>query len=184
MLGVTYDVRSIENSIYAVEDFLTMQLTTNQPAFGNVITRPLTFVRADQQIFSILGRVNYTFDNKYILTATVRRDGVSKFSKDNGFGVFPSLALAWNAGNEDFIKNLDVFKSLKIRAGWGQIGNHGIGPYGTLSNYGVLNNLYGNSSGGTNVPIALRNLANPDLTWETTEQVNFGLDFAILEDII
>ena len=184
MLGVTYDVRSIENSIYAVEDFLTMQLTTNQPAFGNVITRPLTFIRADQQIFSILGRVNYTFDNKYILTATVRRDGVSKFSKDNRFGVFPSLALAWNAGNEDFIKNLDVFKSLKIRAGWGQIGNHGIGPYGTLSNYGVLNNLYGNASGGTNVPIALRNLANPDLTWETTEQVNFGIDFTTLNDIV
>ena len=184
MLGVTYDVRSIENSIYAVEDFLTMQLTTNQPAFGNVITRPLTFIRADQQIFSILGRVNYTFDNKYILTATVRRDGVSKFSKDNRFGVFPSLALAWNAGNEDFIKNLDIFKSLKIRAGWGQIGNHGIGPYGTLSNYGVLNNLYGNASGGTNVPIALRNLANPDLTWETTEQVNFGIDFTTLNDIV
>ena len=68
-----------------------MQLTTNQPAFGKVITRPLTYLRADQQIFSILGRVNYTFDNKYILTATVRRDGVSKFSKDNRYGVFPSL---------------------------------------------------------------------------------------------
>ena len=134
MLGVTYDVRSVENSIYAVEDFLTMQLTTNQPAFGNVITRPLTYVRADQQIFSILGRVNYTFDNKYILTATVRRDGVSKFSKNN--------------------------------------------------RYGVLNNLYGNASGGTNVPIALRNLANPDLTWETTEQVNFGIDFTTLNDIV
>ena len=184
MLGVTYDVRSVENSIYAVEDFLTMQLTTNQPAFGNVITRPLTYVRADQQIFSILGRVNYTFDNKYILTATVRRDGVSKFSKNNRYGVFPSIALAWNAGNEDFIKNLDVFESLKLRAGWGQIGNHGIGAYGTLSNYGVLNNLYGNASGGTNVPIALRNLANPDLTWETTEQVNFGIDFTTLNDIV
>ena len=184
MLGVTYDVRSVENSIYAVEDFLTMQLTVNQPAFGNVITRPLTFVRADQQIFSILGRVNYTFDNKYILTATVRRDGVSKFSKNNRYGVFPSIALAWNAGNENFIKNLDVFETLKLRAGWGQIGNHGIGAYGTLSNYGVLNNLYGNATGGTNVPIALRNLANPDLTWETTEQVNFGLDFTILKGFV
>ena len=183
MVGLTYDVRNIENSIYAVEDFLTMQFTTDQPAYGNVITRPLTFIKADQQIFSMLGRVNYTFDNKYILTATVRRDGVSKFAENNRYGVFPSLAFAWNAGNERFIQNLDIFESLKFRAGWGQIGNHGIGPYGSLSNYGV-SSLYGNASGGTNVPIALRNLANPDLTWETTEQTNFGVDFTTLNGVI
>ena len=183
LLGVTYDVRNIENSIYAVEDFLTMQFTTNQPAYGNVITRPLTFIKADQQIFSILGRVNYTFDNKYILTATIRRDGVSKFAENNRYGVFPSLAFAWNAGNERFIQNLGIFESLKFRAGWGQIGNHGIGAYGSLSNYGV-SNLYGNADGGTNVPIALQNLANPDLTWETTEQKNFGLDFTTLNGLI
>ncbi|MDA8859165.1 SusC/RagA family TonB-linked outer membrane protein, partial [Flavobacteriaceae bacterium] len=183
MVGLTYDVRNVENSIYAVEDFLTMQFTTNQPAFGNVVTRPLTYIKADQQIFSMLGRVNYTFDNKYILTATIRRDGVSKFAESNRYGVFPSLAFAWNAGNERFIQNLDIFESLKFRAGWGQIGNHGIGPYGSLSNYGV-SNLYGNADGGTNVPIALQNLSNPDLTWETTEQTNFGVDFTTLNGVI
>ena len=183
MIGLTYDVRDIENSIYAVEDFLTMQFTTNQPAYGNVVTRPLTYIKADQQIFSMLGRVNYTFDNKYILTATVRRDGVSKFADNNQYGVFPSVAFAWNAGNERFIQNLDIFESLKFRAGWGQIGNHGIGPYGSLSNYGV-SNLYGNADGGTNVPIALQNLSNPDLTWETTEQSNFGVDFTTLNGVV
>jgi TonB-linked SusC/RagA family outer membrane protein len=183
MIGLTYDVRDVENSIYAVEDFLTMQFTTNQPAYGNVVTRPLTYVKADQQIFSMLGRVNYTFDNKYILTATVRRDGVSKFADNNQYGVFPSVAFAWNAGNERFIQNLDIFESLKFRAGWGQIGNHGIGPYGSLSNYGV-SNLYGNADGGTNVPIALQNLSNPDLTWETTEQSNFGVDFTTLNGVV
>jgi len=183
MVGLTYDVRDVENSIYAVEDFLTMQFTTNQPAYGNVVTRPLSFVKADQQIFSMLGRVNYTFDNKYILTATVRRDGVSKFSDNKQYGVFPSIAFAWNAGNERFIQNLDIFESLKFRAGWGQIGNHGIGPYGSLSNYGV-SNLYGNADGGTNVPIALQNLSNPDLTWETTEQSNFGVDFTTLNGVV
>ena len=183
VLGVTYDVRDVENSIYAVEDFLTMQFTTNQPAYGNVITRPLTFIKADQQIFSLLGRVNYTFDNKYILTATIRRDGVSKFADNNQYGVFPSLAFAWNAGNERFVQDLNIFESLKFRAGWGQIGNHGIGPYGSLSNYGV-SNLYGNADGGTNVPIALQNLANPDLTWETTEQSNLGVDFTTLNGLI
>ena len=174
VLGVTYDVRKVSNNIYAVEDFVTTQFTTQNPAFGQVVTRPLTFIKGDQQIFSLLGRFNYTYDNKYILTATFRRDGVSKFAQNNRYGFFPSFAFAWNVHSS---KDLKLFDELKLRAGWGQIGNHGIGSYGTLSNYGVSPNLYGNADGGTNVPIALQNIANPDLTWETTEQLNFGADF-------
>ena len=175
VLGVTYDVRKVNNNIYAVEDFVTTQFTTQNPAFGQVVTRPLTFIKGDQQIFSLLGRVNYTYDNTYILTATFRRDGVSKFAQNNRYGFFPSFALAWNVHQNNDLK---LFEELKLRGGWGQIGNHGIGSYGTLSNYGASPNLYGNASGGTNVPIALQNVANPDLTWETTEQLNFGADFA------
>ncbi len=174
VLGVTYDVRKVSNNIYAVEDFVTTQFTTQNPAFGQVITRPLTYIKGDQQIFSLLGRVNYTYDNTYILTATFRRDGVSKFAQNNRYGFFPSFALAWNVHQNNDLK---IFDELKLRAGWGQIGNHGIGSYGTLSNYGVSPNLYGNPDGGTNVPIALQNVANPDLTWETTEQINVGADF-------
>ena len=174
VLGVTYDVRKVSNNIYAVEDFVTTQFTTQNPAFGQVVTRPLTYIKGDQQIFSLLGRFNYTYDNKYILTATFRRDGVSKFAQNNRYGFFPSFAFAWNVHQS---KDLKFFDELKLRAGWGQIGNHGIGSYGTLSNYGVSPNLYGNPDGGTNVPIALQNIANPDLTWETTEQLNFGTDF-------
>ena len=108
------------------------------------------------------------------MTATFRRDGVSKFAQNNRYGFFPSFALAWNVHQNNDLK---IFDELKLRAGWGQIGNHGIGSYGTLSNYGVSPNLYGNPDGGTNVPIALQNVANPDLTWETTEQLNVGADF-------
>ena len=175
VLGVTFDVRKVNNNIYAVEDFVTTQFTTQNPAFGQVVTRPLTFIKGDQQIFSLLGRFNYTYDNTYILTATFRRDGVSKFAQNNRYGFFPSFALAWNVHQNNDLK---LFEELKLRGGWGQIGNHGIGSYGTLSNYGASPNLYGNASGGTNVPIALQNVANPDLTWETTEQLNFGADFA------
>ena len=175
VLGVTYDVRKVNNNIYAVEDFVTTQFTTQNPAFGQVVTRPLTFIKGDQQIFSLLGRFNYTYDNTYILTATFRRDGVSKFAQNNRYGFFPSFALAWNVHQNNDLK---LFEELKLRGGWGQIGNHGIGSYGTLSNYGASANLYGNADGGTNVPIALQNVANPDLTWETTEQLNFGADFS------
>ena len=176
VFGVTYDVRNTQNSIYAVEDFPTTQLSTLQPSFAAVATRPLTFLKNEQKIFSLLGRLNYTFNNKYVLTASFRRDGVSKFFEDNKYGFFPSFAFAWRANNERFIKSLDFFDELKLRAGWGQIGNHGINAYGTISNYGN-NGLYGDSDGTTTVPISLLNIANPELTWETTEQFNFGLDF-------
>jgi len=176
-LGVTYDVRDVSNSTYAVQDFVTAQLGTAQPFLGQVISNPLLTRAADQQLFSVLGRVNYTFKNKYVLTASFRRDGVSKFSEDNRYGFFPSFAFAWRAGSEKFIQNLDLFSSLKFRAGWGQIGNHGIGPYGTLPNYGASSSLYGTPTNGTTVPIVLSNIANPDLTWETTEQLNVGIDF-------
>lgn len=176
-LGVTYDVRNIDNSIYAVEDFVTTELAIQQPFLASVITQPLRFLKSDQQIFSFLGRLNYTFNNKYVLTASFRRDGVSKFSKENRYGFFPSFAFAWRLDNEGFIKNLNIFENLKIRAGWGQIGNHGIGAYGTLSDYGINGQLYGTPGNGTSVVLNLNNIANPDLTWETTEQLNLGIDF-------
>ena len=176
-LGVTYDVRDVSSSTYAVQDFVTAQLGTDQPFLGQVISNPLLLRAADQQMFSLLGRVNYTFKNKYVLTASFRRDGVSKFSENNRYGFFPSFAFAWRAGSEKFIQNLDLFSSLKFRAGWGQIGNHGIGPYGTLPNYGASSSLYGTPNNGTTVPIVLNNIPNPDLTWETTEQINVGVDF-------
>ena len=183
VLGVTYDVRNVLNNIYAVEDFVTTQFTTENPAFGQVTTQPLTFIKGDQQIFSILGRFNYAWDNQLIMTATFRRDGVSKFAQNNKYGFFPSVALAWQVDQSGLLDNSPL-DELKIRMGWGQIGNHGIGSYGTLSNYGVSSNLYGNASGGTNVPIALQNVANPDLTWETTEQLNSGFDFLSTNDFV
>jgi TonB-linked SusC/RagA family outer membrane protein len=179
-LGVTYDVRDVESSVYAVEDFVTAQLGTAQPFLGQVISTPLLLRASDQQLFSILGRVNYTFKNKYTLTTSFRRDGVSKFAEGNKYGVFPSFAFAWRAGSEKFIRDLDLFSNLKVRAGWGAIGNHGIGPYGTLSNYGASSSLYATSSNGTTVPLILANIANPDLTWESTEQLNFGVDFGFI----
>ena len=175
--GATYDVRNVERSIYAVEDFVTTELTIQQPFLASIITQPLQYLKSDQQIFSLLGRLNYTFNNKYILTASFRRDGVSKFAKENRYGFFPSFALAWRLDNERFIKNLNIFEDLKLRAGWGQIGNHGIRAYGALSDYGINGQLYGTPGNGTSVVLTLNNIANPQLTWETTEQVNFGLDF-------
>jgi TonB-linked SusC/RagA family outer membrane protein len=175
--GTTYDVKQIENSIYAVANFVTTEFRTQQPFYAQDITQPMTKVIREEQVFSLLGRFNYTFDDKYILTASFRRDAVSKFRENNRVGFFPSFAAAWRLGNESFIKDLGVFDNLKLRAGWGQIGNHGIGPYATISDYGPDGSLYGAPGNGTSIPFYINNVANPDLKWETTEQLNVGLDF-------
>ncbi len=180
-LGVTYDVRDVEKSVYIVTNFDSTQLTVRQPFLGSNITTPLAYFAQDQKMFSLLGRFNYTFRDKYVLTSTFRRDGVSKFSEDNRYGFFPSFAFAWRAGSEDYIKDLNLFSNLKVRAGWGQIGNHGIGSYATLSNFGSDPSvLYGTPGNGTTIPLILNNIANEQLTWETTEQINVGVDFGFL----
>ena len=184
-LGVTYDVRDNHNSVYAVENFVPLDLTTEQPYLGSVITVPLTYLPSKQQVFSVLGRLNYSFKNRYVLTASFRRDGVSKFSRANRYSFFPSFALAWNASNENFLSNSNFINNLKFRAGWGQIGNHGIRPFGTIANYGISSGVqYGTPDNGLSIPILLNNIANPNLKWETTEQLNFGLDFTFLNQRI
>ena len=183
--GFTWDSRDSDTKIFAVEDFVTTALTTQQPLLGQLNSTPLATGASDTRLISYLGRANYTFNNKYVLTSTLRVDGVSKFSEENRYGYFPSFSLAWRLVQESFIDNLNVFDDLKLRAGWGQIGNHGIRPYATLSNYASNTNvLYGNTDNGVDIPIFLQNIANPDLKWETTEQVNLGLDFAFFESMV
>lgn len=185
VLGLTYDQRTTKNMTYVVQDFVTLEKTTEQPFLGQVISSPLANLDRETKLFSILGRVNYAFNNKYILTASFRRDGVSKFLEEDRYGFFPSVALAWNLHREGFIQNVDAIDELKLRVGWGQIGNHGIGAYGTLSNYGINSSvLYGTPTNGTSVPLILNNIANATLTWETTEQSNIGVDFSLADGIV
>ena len=182
VVGVTYDVRDTRNELYAVTNFSTLEFGAEQPAYGQVISRPLEVRPTKTQLLSYLGRTTYTLNNKYIFTGTFRADGSSKFSKENRFSYFPSFALAWRAGNERFLRKSDLVSDLKLRAGWGMTGNQGIQPYQTLSNYGP--NLYGNPDNGTSVGFIPLNIGNKDLKWETTEQINVGVDFGFFEDRI
>lgn len=185
VLGLTYDQRTTKNMTYVVQDFVTLEKRTEQPFLGQVVSSPLANLDRETKLFSILGRVNYAFNNKYILTASFRRDGVSKFLEEERYGLFPSVALAWNLHRESFIQNIDAIDQLKLRVGWGQIGNHGIGAYGTLSNYGINSSvLYGTPTNGTSVPLILNNIANATLTWETTEQSNIGVDFSFADGLV
>lgn len=136
----------------------------------------------DYGLISYLGRLHYEFDNRYLVTASVRRDGSSKFAKDNRWGNFPSFALGWRINNETFFKNLNAnwVSSLKLRAGWGQIGNQNIGSYldrSLLSLWTQYGALFGAGSNETLYQgIAVRRLGNSNIKWETTESMNIGLD--------
>lgn len=133
-------------------------------------------------LISYLGRVHYDYADKYLVTATFRRDGSSKFSEKNRWGNFPSFALGWRMDSEEFFKKMkaDWISSLKLRAGWGQIGNQNIANYVDRSllslstQYGALFGPNGKET--LYQGIAVRRLGNPDIKWETTESWNLGLD--------
>ena len=177
VIGMTFDVRDVKNTLYAVNDFSTTEFGVDQPIYGQQISRPLDVLPLKSQLLSYLSRVNYSFDNKYIITGTFRADGSSKFSKENRYSYFPSFSLAWRANNENFLKNSDTINDLKFRIGWGMTGNQGISAYQTFANYGPT--LYGNLDEGTSIGFVPLNVSNPNLKWETTKQLNFGLDFGL-----
>jgi TonB-dependent starch-binding outer membrane protein SusC len=144
--------------------------------------------KAEYSLVSQFGRVNYAFDDKYLAQASVRRDGSSKFGKNNKYGIFPSFALGWKITEENFMNNQSLFDFLKLRTSWGQAGNDGaLGNYDyvALISQGKSQNnggyVFGNPQTSYQGSIA-RDLQNDDLKWETNTSVNFGLDFTSLQN--
>lgn len=133
-------------------------------------------------MMSFLGRVNYTFNDRYLLTATFRTDGSSKFIEENRFASFPSFALGWNVINEDFMQEQTTFSNLKVRASWGIIGNEKINY---LQQYSVVANGI-NAILGTSeaiVPgLTYAGAGNPNLTWENTYQTDIGMELGFLKN--
>jgi TonB-linked SusC/RagA family outer membrane protein len=131
-------------------------------------------------LLSFMGRVAYSFNNEYLVTASLRRDGSSKFQGSNKWGNFPSFSLGWKLSEKQFIKDLNFISELKLRGGWGEIGNQAIGPYSTLGllspvqySFGTLSTMRGYTLGSP---------ATPDVKWETTKQIDLGLDLGLFEN--
>ncbi len=132
---------------------------------------------------SFYGRVNYSFDGRYMLQATIRRDGSSVFGKNNRWGTFPSISGAWNITEEAFMKNQNLFSNLKLRAGYGVSGNAmGFDVYSSYVTYGATGTFV--YDGKTYRTYGATKNANPDLKWETTSMLNVGLDFGFLKNRI
>lgn len=130
-------------------------------------------------LMSYFARVNYSYSDRYLLTATMRADGSSKFVGNNRWGYFPSFSAGWNISEESFMENVSFIDQLKLRAGWGQVGNEG--SVGANSYLATMNTGYTYVFGGVPVDGARTGaLSNPDLKWEVTEQINIGFDLALL----
>lgn len=125
---------------------------------------------------SILGRVFYSYQNKYLFTATIRRDGSSKFGKNNRYGYFPSFSLGWNVAEEKFMENVHWLDQLKLRGGYGVLGNQEIDNYQYSSTITTGIN-YPDGNGGLLQGAFPKNFANPDIKWEETAMTNVGIDF-------
>ena len=155
---------------------------TDNLALGNPETFTLGSSRNSNRLASAFGRVNYTFSERYLLTATMRADGSTRFGTNNKFGYFPSFAVAWHLGKEPFMEPLTFINELKPRISWGQTGNQSIGNFLSLTTFdrGATAIL----DGSQQIGLTPARLPNENIRWETSQQVDAGLDFAFFNSRI
>ncbi|WP_201984037.1 SusC/RagA family TonB-linked outer membrane protein [Hymenobacter rubidus] len=162
---------------------------------GTYTNSAIEYVTAAGQLFgtasynanaltSVFGRLDYSFKERYILTAALRTDGSSRFGPDKRYATFPSVALAWRIGEENFIKQIPLISEFKLRASYGVTGNNNIGDYSYQSYQTAANYVFGANAGARAFGFAPNGVSIRDLTWETNTQVDFGFDFGILKDRI
>ncbi|REA63036.1 SusC/RagA family TonB-linked outer membrane protein [Dyadobacter luteus] len=170
--GYTWQMDRDQSFSTSSSNFLTDMYESDNLGAGAVFAPP-TSRKNQSQLVSYLGRINYTFDNKYLISLTGRSDGSSKFGANNKWAFFPSVAVGYKISEESFIQNIDAISNLKIRASYGKTGNQNIDNYRSLARLSVYNyDLNGSLVSG----LAPNNIANPDLRWETTATTDFGID--------
>ena len=149
------------------------------PVYGSNIKPQGSYSKWD--IISYMGRINYSFDDRYLVTLTMRSDGSSRLAPGNKWHTFPSAAVAWNLSKESFFRGVPAFNNLKLRASYGTVGNTSINPYQTL---GALSPIVYNYGSSYVTGAYFSNAANDSLTWENTSTLNFGLDFGLFKNRI
>ncbi len=155
-------------------------LTNDVRELQGVENQTTSSSRTEYALISYIGRINYDFDQKYLVSASIRRDGGSRFGPNNKWGTFPSLSVGWRISQENFMQNLTAISDLKIRGSYGETGNDRIGDYvyqGTLNS-----NMFYNFDGSLQSASTISALANADLKWETTKMKNIGLDLGLFSD--
>lgn len=206
-IGVIVGTESVKtdlNSIYArgegfaveTEDYFVLSAATGARTSNGLST--------GSRLLSQFGKLNYSFSDKYLATFTIRRDGSSRFGADNRYGIFPAATVGWKMSNENFLKNVEAISLLKFRAGYGEVGNQSIGDnarfglyetrygpnqnvfdpwfFNIYYNVGTAYDLNGNNTGNLPSGFVSIQAANSGLKWESTKEINVGLDFAFLDN--
>jgi TonB-linked SusC/RagA family outer membrane protein len=169
-----------ENKILDAQGFPNDFLSYFGSSQASMVTPSFEYAKTD--LISQMFRANYSYDSRYLFTATVRRDGYSGFGINKKYGVFPSVAIGWNIANEKFFsKAKRIFNTLKLRGSYGLSGNQAINPYQTISQLGGSDYIDGSTPAPGYVP---ETLGTPALGWESTRALNLGLDFSILNSRI
>ena len=166
------DTYSISGTGYASDAIPTLNAASSTSG---------TSFETKNTLISYFGRVQYNYKSKYLVQASMRRDGSSKFGDNTKWGVFPSASIGWRVSEESFMEDVDFFDNLKLRASWGLVGNNGVGDYDQIARLDFANYSNGGNLENGMVP---SNFANPDLSWETSETVDVGVDFSILSNRI
>lgn len=182
IIGYSWEEGTYERFSVANRQFVTNLLSYNDLQSGeNLRSSDISSGKNMYRLISFYGRLNYNFNERYLLSVSLRNDGSSKFGKDNKWAVFPAVSLAWNISEENFMSNADWINDLKLRAGYGITGNQdGIGPYNSLQLYSRSGLYY--SDGSWFSAYSLSQNANPNLKWETTKTLNVGVDFSLFQN--
>ena len=175
MVGQEMSHYNWETQVGTASGFLSN--TTPDLSAGDITTSTTTGHKFANSLLSYFGRVFYSYDDRYLLTATIRRDGSSKFNKDKRWGWFPSVALAWRASQESFLRDITWMNNAKLRAGWGATGNQNVDQWATIALLSFKTTPWGTG-------VLTGNTPNTDLTWETTHSYNLGLDLGFLDNRI
>ncbi len=178
--GLTYERFGANNFSGNARGFALPDLSYNAIGSGDQLLNVLGSSRSAIVLASYLARVNYTLDDKYLLTASFRADGSSRFGSNNKFGYFPSAAIAWKMHEESFLKKYDFIDELKVRASYGAIGNQNIGNFLYLSTFSIGRDAVLGSTRYTTISPS-RN-PNPDLKWEAAVQSDIGVDFSFFKN--
>lgn len=179
MIGYSWEDNNYSSFTSQNRNFLTNDLGSNNLQSGTGLkTGDVSSDKNSYKLISMFARAHYSYDERYMITATVRRDGSSKFGANHKWGTFPSASAAWGISQESFMKDVKWVNDLKFRVGYGVTGNQdGLQPYKSLELYGSEGIYYNDGSWQTAYKINQN--ANPDLKWESTAMLNVGLDFTL-----
>ncbi len=173
-----YERFEMSNNGFTTDSFQDWDMGSGTALTNTKLPRPsMGSFKEDNKLIAFFGRVNYNYDQKYFISAILRREGSSRFGANHKWGNFPAISAGWTVSNEDFFTNKDVFNNLKIRAGYGVTGNQGFPNYNSLILLGTggvypQNGIYYQTYGPTQNP-------NPDLKWEQKAELNLGVDFGL-----